>query len=315
MDISYLLLLQNFRNSIHDAWTPFMQGVSDFAIFYLLLFAVFMYWCVSKRKGLFTLCAFSISLSVNAVLKLTACVYRPWIRDARILPAGNAITTASGYSFPSGHTTTATPLYGGLAVSFWDKKSTRWISVLCVFGILLTGFSRNYLGVHTPQDVFVGLIVGILSLYAASRLFTYITAHPEHENKFLLAGILFSVVSLVYITYKPYPLDYVDGKLLVDPFKMMNDGYKDIGTLAAFCAARYVEKRWIHFEATGLTVKGICWSLIGLAVLAYLVTHLTAPLVDVLGPHWGRLTSQTLLMFYIVALYPCLLKWVAAPKK
>ena len=315
MDISYLLLLQDFRNSINDALTPFMRGLSDFAVTYLLLGAVFVYWCVSKRKGLFTLCAFSISVAVNAVVKLTVCVYRPWIRDARVLPAGNALKTATGYSFPSGHTSTATPLYGGLAIGLWDNKWTRWLAWLCIFAILLTGFSRNYLGVHTPQDVGVALLIGLGSLYFTSRLFAHLTKHPEKENKFLLGGLLFCVAALIYITYKPYPTDYVDGKLLVDPFKMMNDGYKDIGTLASFCAARYVEKRWIHFKETGFTVKGIICVVIGLALLAYAVKHLYAPFIGWFGPHWGRFIAQSILVFYIVALYPLVLKFCASPKK
>ena len=32
MDIEYLLFLQNFRNSINDAWTPFMEWISYFGI-------------------------------------------------------------------------------------------------------------------------------------------------------------------------------------------------------------------------------------------------------------------------------------------
>ena len=315
MDISYLLLLQDFRHSINDSITPFMRGLSDFAVTYLLLAAVFIYWCVSKRKGLFTLCALSISVAVNAVVKLTACVYRPWIRDARVLPAGNALTTATGYSFPSGHTSTAVPLYGGMALGLWDHKWTRWLAWLCILAILLTGFSRNYLGVHTPQDVGVAMLIGLASLYITSRLFAYLSTHPEKENKFLLGGILFCVAALIYITYKPYPTDYVDGKLLVDPFKMMNDGYKDIGTLASFCAARYVEKRWIHFKETGFTAKGLVLAAIGLGVLAYAIKHLFAPFIGWCGPHWGRLIAQSIIIFYVVALYPWLLKVFASPKK
>ena len=315
MDISYLLLLQDFRNSINNSLTPFMRGLSDFAVTYLLLTAVFMYWCVSKRKGLFTICALSISVAFNAVVKLTACVYRPWIRDARVLPAGNALTTATGYSFPSGHTSTAVPLYGGLAMGLWDNKRTRWLAGICILAILLTGFSRNYLGVHTPQDVCVAMLIGLASLYATTRLFAYLSTHPEQENKFLLGGILFCVAALIYITNKPYPTDYVDGKLLVDPSKMMNDGYKDIGALASFCVARYVEKRWINFKETGVTLKGVLWALAGMGLLAYLIKNLSTPFIGWFGPHWGRFVAQAMLMFYVVALYPLVLKVFASPKK
>ena len=52
----------------------------------------------------------------NGALKVTVCAYRPWIRDARILPYGDSINTATGYSFPSGHTMNAATVFGGGAV-------------------------------------------------------------------------------------------------------------------------------------------------------------------------------------------------------
>lgn len=306
MDINYLLFLQDFRHTIHDAWTPFLEGASLFSVTYLLLLPVFIYWCIDKRKGLFTLYAMCLCVAVNAVTKLTACVYRPWIRDPRILPAGDSITAATGYSFPSGHTATAAPIYGGMAVGFWDKKSTRWLSVLCIVALLITGFSRNYLGVHTPQDVGVGLILGLLSLLAAH----WILKHPQHENKILIGGFLCCVAALIYITYKPYPMDYVNGKLLVDPQRMMNDGYKDIGALAAFFLARYTEKRWIGFQATGFTLKGVILTVVGLVGLGLLIAHLQNPFVAWLGQHWGRLVARAIIIFYVVALYPLVIKWL-----
>ncbi|WP_428073753.1 phosphatase PAP2 family protein [Candidatus Avelusimicrobium luingense] len=304
MDISYLLFLQNFRNGIHDAWTPFLESISLFAITYIILLPVFIYWCINKRNGIYTLGAAYVCVAINAVLKLTVCAYRPWIRDPRIIPAGNAITTATGYSFPSGHTAYATPIYGGLAVGFWEKKITRWLSVLCVIAILITGFSRNYLGVHTPQDVAVGLLLAALSLFVAN----WVIHHPEQENKFLLGGVIGCVLALLYISFKPYPMDYVDGKLLVDPSRMMNDGFHDIGALIAFCTARYIEKQWINFKATGFTCKGIVLALIGFVPLCLMIMHLRPPFVAWLGPHWGLLVAHSIIIFYIVALYPLVLK-------
>ncbi|MBR2081906.1 MAG: phosphatase PAP2 family protein [Elusimicrobiaceae bacterium] len=315
MDISYLLFLQAFRNSIHDAWTPFMEAMSLFSITYLMFIPVFIYWCVSKRKGLYTLASFFLCVAVNAVLKLTMCVYRPWIRDPRIIPAGDAIATAGGYSFPSGHTTSATPLYGGLAVGFWDQKATKWLSILCIIALLITGFSRNYLGVHTPQDVGVGLCLGVLTLWVMAKAFKYLAAHPEKENRFLLIGFIVGIVALLYINFKPYPLDYVDGKLLVDPLRMTRDAYQDIGVWLAFCAARYVEKRWIRFTETGFNFKGIVWALIGMVPAYLLMNYLRHPLIHQLGPHWGRMAFAVILVFYVIALYPWFIKLIYKPRK
>ncbi len=82
MDIEYLLFLQRFRESINDSLTPFMEGISLFAVTYLIMIPVFVYWVVSKRKGLYTLVSYYLCCGFNAIVKLTVCAYRPWIRDA-----------------------------------------------------------------------------------------------------------------------------------------------------------------------------------------------------------------------------------------
>lgn len=314
MDISYLLFLQDFRNSIADAWTPFMMGVSQFAITYLLLIPVFIYWCISKRKGLYVLASLYVTIALTVLIKLTACVYRPWIRDARILPAGDSIRTATGYSFPSGHTTRGAVIYGGLAVEFWKKKSTKWLCVLCVAAMLVTGFSRNYLGVHTPQDVLVGLLLGFTVLWAVAKIFAYVEKHPEKENYFLFGGMIFCAVALLYIIFKPYPMDYVDGKLLVNPQSMMNDGFDNFAALFAFCLGRYIEKRWVGFKPTGWSVKSVVMNIIGLVLLAVLILHLRKHMVDLMGAHWGRFCARTITVSFAVLIWPWILKLTCGKK-
>ena len=313
MDIEYLLFLQNLRNSTNNALTPFMEAISLFAVTYLIMAPVFVYWAVDKRRGLYTLASYCACCAVNAVVKLTACVYRPWIRDARVLPAGDAITTATGYSFPSGHTVTAGPIYGGLAVSSWDWNKV--VSGLLVFMVLLTGFSRNYLGVHTPQDVLVGLTESALWLYVMNRLFRYLDEHPEKENRILLGFFIYSILAIVYITFKPYPMDYVNGELLVDPQKMMNDGYGDTALITGFCVARFAEHRWVRFEPTGLKGKGLLVSLIGLVLLFFMLKYMKAPLDAMLGTHWGHFCNNFILVLYYIFLYPAIIKLVMGQKK
>ncbi|MBR5110696.1 MAG: phosphatase PAP2 family protein [Clostridia bacterium] len=309
MDIEYLLLLQNFRNAINDALTPFLESLSLYAVTYLVIIPALIYWCVSKREGLYALASYTCTVAVNAVVKLTACIYRPWIRDARVLPAGDAITTATGYSFPSGHTTTAVPIYGGLAVSGWKK--TRWLSVVCIVCALLTGFSRNYLGVHTPQDVIVGFIEGLLALAGMFYLFRYLEKNPEKENWFLLGGIAFCIAGLIYINVKSYPMDYVDGKLLVDPQKMMKDAFGDLGMFMALCIGRYIEKTWVRYEPAA-SAKTFCVGLLGAVILFFVIQLLGAPMQALFGAHWGNLVSHMIRILFIIALWPAVMKKTCA---
>ncbi len=307
-DIEYLLILQNFRNSTGNVLTPFMEWISHFAVNYLIAVPILIYWSIDKRNGLYIFAAMYASLLVNAFLKLTACIYRPWIRDARVIPAGNAIVEATGYSFPSGHTMCAIPQYGGAAVTYGKKY--KWIGILCIIMIILTGFSRNYLGVHTPQDVLTGLFVSCWALYLMYGLFHYLNEHPEQEDKWLLGGVIASVIVLIYIFVKPYPADYINGKLLVDPKAMQIDSCKDAGTLGIFCIARYLEKRFVDFKPTGLTVKGIALSVIGLVAAFTMLRFLQPILVSLLGGPIGKLTATGLFILFVIALWPAVIRAV-----
>ena len=306
MDIAYLLFLQDFRAATRDVLTPFLEWISLFAVTWLPLIPVFIYWCVDKKKGLFILASLVVCRAFNALLKLTACVYRPWIRDARILPAGDAIKTATGYSFPSGHTITATAVYGGIAAAFRERGGR--LVLLCLALIALTAFSRNYLGVHTPQDVLTGLCLGAATLYGVTRLFALLEERPELEDRFLLAGCLFAAAALAYISLKSYPLDYgADGKLLVEPRRMMRDGFRDMGLLMGLCAGRYVEKRWVRFRVTGVNARGVALAGLGFALLSLLQACLGASLEAAFGGHWGRLLTWFLLVFFTVAVWPAVI--------
>lgn len=302
MDIEYLLLLQRFRESTGGVLTPLMERISLFSVTYLVMIPVYVYWVIDKRNGLYTLLSYYLCCGVNVLVKLTACVYRPWIRDARVVPAGYAIYTATGYSFPSGHTAAAGPIYGGLALTF--RKRKKAFSLLCLVLLLLTGFSRNFLGVHTPQDVVVGMLESALVLFVTAKLISYVEKRPERENILLLLCFAFGWLGILYIARKPYPMDYADGVLLADPQKMMNDGYSCIAMLIAFPVARYIEKIWIRFTPAGQRPRGLLLGTAGLVPL-FLMIRYQRPLLDsLLGTHWGHFAHSAVVVIYCVALYP-----------
>ncbi len=75
------------------------------------------------------------------------------------------LITVDSYSFPSGHAAAAMALYGFciyLALGT-GKISLLRVTLTSLFGalILLVGFSRLYLGVHYPSDVFAGYAIGL----------------------------------------------------------------------------------------------------------------------------------------------------------
>ena len=307
MDIEYLLWFQNLRESTNNIFTPFMQGYSDFVVSVLAFAPLLIYWCINKRNGLYLFASLGMSRFLNGVLKLTFCVYRPWIRDPRIIPAEGSIKTAGGYSFPSGHTMNATPLLGGIGVIC--RKKYIWISFLCALGIILTAISRNYLGVHTPQDVVVGTALGLLVLYVAAKIFNYVDKNNEKENYFIILGLILCVIAFIYIKNKSYPMDYdSNGKIIVEPKKMITNTYRDIGLFAGFLVGRYIEKTFIKFSPTGLNLKSILFLVIGCALYEYIHHGLDAVLKEFLGKDFGNFSAMFLMMFFAIALWPFVLK-------
>ncbi len=67
------------------------------------------------------------------------------------------------FGFPSGHTSSAFAVWGGLAVVF--RK--RWLAWLAPLMIALIAFTRLYLGVHFLADILGGALLGGLVLLAA----------------------------------------------------------------------------------------------------------------------------------------------------
>ena len=289
--------------------TTLMVLVSDIAIYGSITAALIIYWCVDRVQGYWILANCVSGFMVNNTLKLAACVYRPWIRDPRIVPPPAALKSATGYSFPSGHTQFAASFFGSVAI--YNRKKYWQLIAPCIFCILLTGFSRNYLGVHTPQDVFVAICISVLSLIMTSKLFAYLDMNPDKENLFLICGFLFCCAALVYITFKPYPMELnAEGKLIVDPQKMMNDGYGDLGKMMGFTIARYVEKTWIRFEHLKKGWQSVLICLVGLVIMVLLKRTVSPMMIRWLGSHWGKLAFSIIYAFYYIALFPLILKLI-----
>lgn len=80
----------------------------------------------------------------------------------------------TGYSYPSGHTITATCFYGSLIVlvnKYFKGKLKVFANIFLVVMILLTGLSRIYLGVHYLSDVIAGYILGTIILLIVYKMF------------------------------------------------------------------------------------------------------------------------------------------------
>ena len=303
MDFTILLALQDFRNGAGAFLTDFLSKMTFFGeMNTTLIIMAIIYWCVSKPFGTYLLMGWSGNRIVNGCLKVTACAYRPWIRDARIVPYGNSMTTATGYSFPSGHSMNAASLFGGGAIR---KDLPRTLRVMLGVMLALIAFSRIYLGVHMPQDILVGAAAGLLVMALTVRLISWIDSNLEKDLLVMCVGIGIAAAVAVYAALKPYPADYdAAGKLLVDGAKMANDTYKGVGWCVGFLAGWVLERRSVSFSTDVPMVTRVTRLMAGLFGY-YLVSLILMPLVKGWVPGaGGTVASCFLQMFYVSFLFP-----------
>lgn len=149
-----IVWVQQFSNGILDALFTFATYLGK-EQFYMLFLPV-LYWCVHKHLGRALSVVFLLSEYVNTLLKDAFGLPRPQDFDARI----RAPLPEASPSFPSGHAQGSLVLWGAMAT----LVRRRWMWIVSVVLILMISLSRIYLGVHFPQDVLGGWIIGIVLL-------------------------------------------------------------------------------------------------------------------------------------------------------
>ena len=307
MDIQYLLWLQELRNATGGAFDELFNALSKFAVDIMPFLPFVIFWSVDKKWGYRYITTWGIGEVVNGIVKLTVCAYRPWIRSSAIEPAGDSKVAATGYSFPSGHTMVATVTYGTTAVWQWCRK--RWIAVVCCVLILLTGFSRNFLGVHTPQDVLVGFGESVIIILIVGAAQKRLEGKEKVIDILTFIGLAAVILTLAYIMLKPYPMDYVDGKLLVDPQKMMNDTFKACGAFTGFLIGSYIDRHYLRYEIPQGAAALPILTCIGAALMfAWVEFFAPATIVAAFGGHWGNMIARGIMVLFAMCVWPAVIK-------
>lgn len=279
MDIQYLLFLQELRSvcgNIFDAFFIEITTYSEALAAFMLLGLV--YWCVDKRTGLWMALNVAVSCTWNQVVKNICQIDRPWIRDERVTPVPEAIGAAVGYSFPSGHTQRAVATWGILGAACW-KKSRRALSVICWSVVLLIAFSRNYLGVHTPQDVLFAAGLGLLMLFVTDWTLRWAEAGEGRDIIVAVAGCLLCVTPMLWLGCLTYA-----------------------GSAVGFMIGWVLERRFVGFEVQTSSISSRCmrFALGALGILLILTVGKAAFALFMSAAYAGFMTNLVLALFIIV---------------
>ena len=168
--IEVIKLIQKIKSPVLTAFINFIT-VFGTRNFYLPII-LFIFWWVDEKKGLRLGILIIVSAWINSFLKDIFKQPRPFNLDPSL-----GLAFEPSYGVPSGHAQMSLCFWIPVTVWFaetlaariltagaWERKrqiSKRlviWTPV--VFIILLIGFTRLYLGLHFPTDLFAGWFLG-----------------------------------------------------------------------------------------------------------------------------------------------------------
>lgn len=276
-NMEILRVIATWRTAVGDFFFALITHMGEETIFFAVLLLV--YWCVDKRRGYYL---FAVSLSGNIlfnVMKIAFHIARPWVLDPSFQIVEAAREAAAGYSFPSGHSLSVVALWTSLMIT--SKKT--WVKIIAPFFAVLVPFSRLYLGVHTPFDVVVGIVMAFILVAAFYPMFK----NEERAQKctkwaLLIMGILV-VGSFVYIMLAKDSFPHGTEEELANLASAVKNAYTYLAYIAAFSIAYIVDVKKLHYDTKAPFWGQVLKYVFGVAVVFGLKTFLKQPLNLLIG--------------------------------
>ena len=268
-----LYALQEIRNPALDAALQLITRLGEETVF--MVVAIVVFWCVSKKGGYYLLSVGFLGTVANQWLKIAFRIPRPWVLDPNFEIVESAREAATGYSFPSGHTQSAVGTFGGVA----RMTKVTWLRWVCIALALLVSFSRMYLGVHTPLDVGVSLVVATVMVLVFWPIIEKAEEKPAVLGWLLVFLLAVCGAFLVYLKVYPFPAD-VDAENFAHA---VENAWKLTGAIGGMLIAWWADRKFIHFE-----VKAVWWAqlikvVVGLGIVVGIKAGLKAPLIALIG--------------------------------
>ena len=270
-----LYWFESIRTPVLDVMMQTVTRLGEETVF--MLIGMLVFWCVDKRRGYYLLSVGFVGTLINQWLKIVFRVPRPWVLDPDFQIVDSAREAATGYSFPSGHTQSAVGTFGGVA----RFTSNIWLRVICIILALLTAVSRMYLGVHTPADVGVSLVVAIVLIFVLYPLFESTLWFPNRMYAIIGVMLAAGLAFVGFMEFYPFPAD-VDAANLASAVK---NAYTMLGSVAGMLVVYAFDSKVVKFSTRAPWWGQIIKLIGGLALAIAVKSLLKAPLLALCGGH------------------------------
>lgn len=295
--MDFLYMLEKIRVPILNEFMLAITTLGEETAF--LVIALVLFWCVDKYIGYYTLSVGFIGTIANQFMKLWFRIPRPWVLDPNFSILEQAREAASGYSFPSGHTQSAFGTFGSIAYTTKNKT----IRIVAIIIPILVAFSRMYIGVHTPLDVGVSVLVAVALIIALKPI---VLENDRKYMPFLLGGMLVLAVGfLCFVKLYPFPAD-IDMHNYESGIK---NAYTLLGALMGMLAVYIVNEKWIDFPTKAVWWAQILKVVIGLALVLAVKSGTKEVLNMLLGEQTGRAFRYFLIVVTAGIFWPLSFKW------
>ncbi|NDJ60380.1 MAG: phosphatase PAP2 family protein [Chloroflexi bacterium] len=158
--LDVVLWLQANGNALFDVLAEALDFMGNDLFFLAALPLIF--WSINRQLGARLLFALIVGGLVNIALKMIFMTPRPFQVSAEVVP----LVEATGFGVPSGHVMVAVVVWGYLALYLRRRAVTSAVIVY----VLAMMWARMYAGVHYPQDVIAGVLLGLPTLWLVNAL-------------------------------------------------------------------------------------------------------------------------------------------------
>ena len=266
--MEFLYILEGLRTPLGDAFFSAITHLGEETIF--IVFGLLLFWCVDKWQGYYLLATGLSGTVINQFLKLWFRIPRPWVKDPNFTIVESARAEATGYSFPSGHTQSSVGIFGALAR--WNKQ--LWLRVLCIVLCVLVPLSRMYLGVHTPADVGVSIVVALVLIFGIYPVIQKAVRQPRAMRILLAVMIAGAVANVAFVSLYPFPAD-VDLNNLTHG---RGNAYKMLGCMLGVWVTYECDLRWTKFDTKAPLLGQVLKLVLGFGILLAIKSGGKAPL-------------------------------------
>lgn len=300
-NLDFLRALAELRTPLLDTLMALVTHLGEETLFMVIALAVF--WCVDKRRGYYLLLVGFGGTVINQALKITFRIPRPWVLDPEFQIVEAARAQATGFSFPSGHTQNAVGTLGGLA-----RTSQRlWVRVVCVAIALTVAFSRLYLGVHTPLDVGVSLLVAATLVFALAPALEEAKRRPHYM---LHLWLVMLIPTALYLLYALHVRAGLGGTAELD--SAVKNGWNLLGAVLGIVVTILVDEHYTRFETGAVWWAQLLKLALGLALVVAVRSGLKAPLRALFGANSvGDSIRYFCMVLMAGVLWPMSFRWFA----